>query len=65
MCWCQANWIQVCPASLESDGLLPYTEGCPDRWSRHAHPKLKSEITKDSSNYILWERISVYLVRAS
>lgn len=22
-CWCQANWIQICPTSLESNGLLP------------------------------------------
>ena len=40
--WYYANWIQVRLTSLELDGLLPCTKGCPDRWSRHAPPKLKS-----------------------
>ena len=59
MCWCQAKWSQVGPASLELDRFLPYTEGYPDRWSRYAPPKFKSEIIEDNSNYFLWERMSV------
>ena len=48
-CWRQANWIQICPASLESNRLLPCTEGCSDEWSGHAPSKLKSN--EDSSKY--------------
>ena len=65
-CWRQANWIQICPASLESNKLLPYTEECLNRWSEHVPPKLKSEITEDNSNYYFVEdNECVYLVRAS
>ena len=54
-CWCRASWIQVRSASLELDRLLPYTEGCPNGWSRHASLKLKSKINEASSNYFLGE----------
>ena len=63
-CWCWASWIQVRSASLELDRLLPYTEGCPNGWSRHASLKLKSKINEASSNYFLGENESVYFVRA-
>ena len=53
-CWCYANWIHVRLASLESNRLLPYTKGCPNRWSSHTPPKLKSEISKDESYYFWW-----------
>ena len=58
-CWCSVNQIWVRLASLESDELLPYTKGCPNRWSRHDPSKLKSESNKDGSNYFEWLCIRV------
>ena len=52
-CWCCANWIQVCLASLKSDRLLPYTKGCLDRQFRYVPPKLKSKSSKSESNFFL------------
>ena len=44
----RASW-GVLLASLESDELFPYIEGCPDRWSKYAPSKLKSN--EDNYNY--------------
>ena len=42
-------------AAPEPDGHISCTKGCPDKWSRHVLPKLKSD--KNSSSY-LWEKVS-------
>ena len=44
--------MQVRLASLESNKLLPYTKGCPDRWLRHAPPKLKSKSNQSELNFL-------------
>ena len=57
---------RICPAVLESNGLLSYTKGYPNGWSGHVPLKLKSY--KSNFNYFVGESEHLcsraYLVRA-
>ena len=51
-CWCCDNWMHACLVLAQSDGLLPCTKGCSDKWFKHAPPKFKLESNGSESNFL-------------
>ena len=50
---------RICPETMRLDELISRTKGCPDGWSKHAPPKLKSY--KNSSNCLMRKKVGIWV----